>query len=73
MAAENFFIFLLTIFLVSLASASLSYAISARVGVFAVANLLSAMTYVFFMVSNLQNTESSACMLHFLFNILTNY
>jgi len=50
-AADKFFIFLLTIFLVSLVATALAFAISSRVPVAGVANLLIAMTYVLSMVT----------------------
>lgn len=52
-AADKFFIFLLTMFMVSLVSASLAFAISARIPVTGVANLLIAMTYVLSMVRDI--------------------
>ena len=47
----KFFIFLLTLFLVSISAASITYAFSSLAKVTAVATLLSALTFVLSMVS----------------------
>lgn len=49
--ADKFFIFLLTLFMVSVASAAITYAFSSAARVTAVATLLSALTFVLSMVS----------------------
>ena len=49
-AADNFFIFVLNLVLTTLCAASVGFFISASVKVFAIANLLIALIYVFMMV-----------------------
>ena len=51
--AGKFFIFTLTIFMVGFCAAALGWLFSATVSVFAIANLLIALCYVFMMVRNL--------------------
>ena len=48
---DKFFIYLLTLCLTTLTAASLGFLFSGMVRVFAIANLLIALTYVFMMVS----------------------
>ena len=51
MDPSKFFIFLLTLVMTSITSASLAFAVGSRLRVVAVANLLIAMSFVLFMVS----------------------
>ncbi|VDI24324.1 ATP-binding cassette, subfamily G (WHITE), member 2 [Mytilus galloprovincialis] len=50
LAAENFFLYVLSLFLVAMSASGIAFFFSATVSIFAVANLCIALTYVFMMV-----------------------
>ena len=50
-SAEHFFIFVLTLCLTSIGGTAMAFAASALISVFAVANLIVSLIYVFSMVS----------------------
>ena len=57
----KFFVFTLTIFMVGFCAAALGWLFSATVSVFAIANLLIALCYVFMMVSHLDTNKYQCC------------
>jgi hypothetical protein len=64
----KFFIFALTMLLVAIAGASLAFFFSATVQVFAIANLMIALCYVFMMVSQYGLRDANR---HFIFNFFS--
>ena len=66
---KKFFLFYLTLSLTSIGGAAIAYTFSAMVSVFAVANLLVSLVFVFYMVSELPKN----CIPYCYYNIFCGY